>query len=317
MAGKKRKVSFYKISLERFNFIKETNNVKVDVLSNDELFQYFKKLHDNKMKSLTNNHRATTVSTASGDYVIEIIEFDNDNRYSYIKIGRQNPSNTVALRDTETLETEVVPMSKSQLLELFTYCLIDFKTGIISYIGVNGAPRISVIKSLFDDCFYEDENIEAKLASIMTDDILKTLTRKDIISKLTLTVSIPDDKILSEKIGLNMNDFDSLQNVKTRTVSYKLVASRNKNIFSSSGNLAKFIASITSKLGDNVLRLTANAKDYNENSQVYDLLHYNFTKTVVLEGINDNATANEQLFKDALLDTYRTNKNELLRYCKI
>lgn len=312
MAGTKRKVSFYKLSLEKSTLNKERNTVKVEVLSNEKLLQYFRKLYDEKTTKLRNGNKAINVSTSAGDYVVEIVEFDD--KHTYMKIGRQNPSDTVALRDTQTLETEIVPMRKSQLLELFTYCLLDFETGIISYIGINGAPRISAIRSLFDNCFYKEENVAAKLAAIMTDDILHTLIHKSIISKLTLTVAVPEDKILSD-IGVSENAFDSLQNIKTRTATYKIVAPRNKNIFASSSKLAELIASIKGKFGDSVLGLTANAKDYHENSQVYDLLHYNFTKTVTLD-TQDTAALNEQHFKDALLDTFNTYKEELLRYCR-
>lgn len=315
MANIKRKVSFYKLSLEKSTYLKGKNTVKIETLSKEKLIQYFKKLYDEKTIKLTNGNRAIHVNTSSGDYVIEIIEFNEEKKYSYLKIGRQNPSDTVALRDTKTLETEFVPMGENQLLELFTYCLLDFETGIISYIGINGAPRISAIRSLFYNCFYKDENIEAKLAAIMTDDILQTLIHKNIISKLTLTVAIPDDKILSDTIGLNEKDFDSLQNVKTRTASYKLVATRNKNIFESSSKLAELIASIKLKFGDKLLGLTANAKNYNESSQAYDLLHYNFTKTAIL-ATSDEEILSQKHFKEALYNTYNTNKDELLRYCK-
>ena len=314
MAGTKRKVSFYKLSLEKSTLIKERNTVQVEVLSNEKLLQYFRKLYDEKTTQLRNSNKAINVSTSAGDYVVEIVEFDD--KHTYMKIGRQNPSDTVALRDTQTLETEIVPMRESQLLELFTYCLLDFETGIISYIGINGAPRISAIRSLFDNCFYKEENVVAKLAAIMTDDILQTLVHKSIISKLTLTVAIPDDSILSDTLGLNESAFDSLRNVKTRTASYKLVATRNKNIFESSSKLAELIATIKERFGDRVQGLTANAKDAHESSQAYDLLHYSFTKTVVLNTKN-TAELNEQQFKDALHDTYTTYKDELLRYCQI
>lgn len=313
MAGTKRKVSFYKMTLEKTTLIVEKNTARVEELSNDNLFKYFKRIYEEKALTLKSDNKAITVKTSSGDYVVEFVEFND--KHTYMKIGRQNPSDMVALRDTETLETELVPMSESQLLELFTYCMLDFETGILSYIGINGAPRISAIRSLINNCFYEEESIEAKMAAIMTDDILQTLIHKNIISKLTLTVAVPDDKILSDTIGLSENDFDSLQNIKTRTATYKIVATRNKNIFASRSKLAELIASIKGKFGDSVLGLTANAKDYHESSQVYDLLHYNFTKTVALD-TQDTAALNEQHFKDALLDTYNTYKEELLRYCR-
>ena len=47
--------------------------------------------------------------------------------------------------------------------------------------------------------------------------------------------------------------------------------------------LVKTIEAIRSKYGDNIEALSASAKDDNEKSEEYDLLQYNFTKTVTFE----------------------------------
>ena len=241
---------------------------------------------------------------------------DNDfmDDRAFLKIGQQNPSNTVALRDRTTLETENVPMRESQLLELYTFCLIDFESGIVSYIGINGAPKISAVRNLFDQTLEPGENTSAHLAAIMTDDILQVLVRKHIISKVSVTVAVPEDQILSD-IGLDIENFDAIRNVRTKTATYILVGRRNKNIFTSSSKLAEMIAAIKIKFGDNLQGLTANAKDYNEKSQTYDLLQYNFTKTVVL-GREDEGLLTLDDFKDALVNTYDLYRTELLRYCR-
>ncbi|WP_444659097.1 hypothetical protein ACRQV7_00825 [Caproiciproducens sp. R2] len=310
MANQKRKVSFYYLSLEKQTFIKERNTTQIMPLSNEEIEEYFKKIYDKKMLELENGNKAVDVDTTYSNYVIEIIEYTD--HLAFAKIGQQNYANTVALRDKNTLETEDVPMSATQLLELYTFCLIDFETGIVSYIGINGAPRISAVRGLFDK-FLHEENVYAKLAAIMTNDILQTLVQKNIISKLSLTVAVPNDEVLSDTIGLSSNDFDALRNVKTRTATYKLVATRNKNIFQSSGKLAELIATIKNKFGNNLRGLTVNAKNLNESSQTYDLLQYNFTKTVTLGG-EDHSVLLEDDFKAALRNTYISNKDELLKY---
>ena len=116
-------------------------------------------------------------------------------------------------------------------------------------------------------------------------------------------------------IGLDIENFDAIRNVRTKTATYKLVGCRNKNIFTSSSKLAEMIAAIKIKFGDNLQGLTANAKDYNEKSQTYDLLQYNFTKTVVL-GREDEGLLILDDFKDALVNTYDLYRTELLRYCR-
>ena len=87
------------------------------------------------MRVLPNLHKVTDVALSDGNDYVEVLEYSE--HHAFIQIGQPNPSNTVMLRDKITLETENVPMKVTQLLELFTYCYIDFTTGIVSYISIS------------------------------------------------------------------------------------------------------------------------------------------------------------------------------------
>lgn len=311
MAKKTRKVSFYRLGLVQ-QIVVDKNTIRENHLQNNEIEEKFNLIYEEKAFALNGGGRAVTVSTNSNDYVVEILDYANHR--AFVKIGQQNPSNTVALRDMTTLETEAVPMKASQSLELYTFCLIDFETGIVSYIGINGAPKISAIRNLFNE-YLKEENVYASLAAIMTNDILQTLVSKKIISKLSLTVAVPEDHILRD-IGVDENTFDSLQHIKTSTATYNVVARRNRNVFRNSTTLGEWIASVKEKFGDNIKKMSANAKDYNEQSQTYDLMQYNFTKTVTLSD-GDSVFPTLEKYRDALEDTYNKYKAELVRYSRI
>lgn len=315
MANKTRKVSFYRLSLEKHIPIPKQRRPQITPLTNDEIETCFQQIYNNQMKALTNNHKAINIAVFSSQYVIEVMQYEH--HQAFLRIGQQNPSNTVALRDSATLETEEVPMKETQLLELFTFCLIDFETGIISYIGINGAPRISAIRTLFDQYLIKNESIHAVLAAIMTTDILQVVMRKKTIGKLSIVVSVPDDKILGD-IGVSEADFDrvSVQNIKTHTATYTLAAKRNRSIFSSGKNLAEIVASTKSKFGDDLKKMLANAKDDGEGSEPYDLLQYNFTKTVIFSQ-DDAAFLTFEDFQTVLVNVYTQNKNELIKYSRL
>ena len=243
MAGKSRKVSFYLLVLEKKEPIQGSRHKRFVPLKNDEIEEHFRNIYDNKMQSLSNGNKAISVNFSSGTDIVEVLDYTN--HCAFVKIGQQNPSNTVALRDQETLETEEVPMAENQLLELFTYCLIDFETGIISYISISGAPRVSTIRTLFDHYFLHTESIVTKLAAIMQDDIISKLASKKTISKLEVEVAVPSDQILSE-LGVNPNSYDALQNVRTRTATYEVVGHRNKSIFENQSGFMELIGDIKS-----------------------------------------------------------------------
>lgn len=113
MAGKSRKVSFYLLVLEKKESIQGSRHKRFVPLKNDEIEEHFRSIYDNKMQSLSNGNKAISVNFSSGTDIVEVLDYTN--HCAFVKIGQQNPSNTVALRDQETLETEEVPMAENQL----------------------------------------------------------------------------------------------------------------------------------------------------------------------------------------------------------
>lgn len=308
MAYLKRKVSFYLLSLDKLSDDKK----KTIFLSHEEIKARFNYIYSERMHPIANDRKALDVQIGSGFYVIEIIE--QRNNLVFAKIGKQNPADTVALRDQRTLESETIPMTETQALELFTYFLIDFDTGIISYIGIGGIPKISAIKGMFSNNLSE-EGISTRVSAIVSCDILHTIMQKNTISKIEFSIAVPNDEVLSNKIGLSLNDFDSISNVKSRTASFKLVAKRNKNIFHTNTRLVDLFNSTINQFGDRLIAYKVNAKDDGEPTQTYDLLEYHYTQVVPL-GVNDQITLSESDFQDALYKVYNANKQELLRYTR-
>ena len=299
MAGKSRKISFYRLSIEKSEPIPGTRTHRIINLTNEEIENNFKIIYENKMRALGNGHKVTDVAISDGNDFVEVLDYSE--HHAFLQIGQPNPANTVALRDKVTLETENVPMSANQLLEWFTYCYIDFTTCIVSYISISGAPRVSTLRNLFDNTFLHEGGMTTKLAAIMTRDVLETLVKKSTISKLTITVAVPEDQILSD-IGLNKPQFAEMKNVRTRTATYKIVGRRNKSLFKDSNLLEKAIEAIKTKFGGELKGLSANAKE-------------NFTKTVKFER-DDIETLAPNDFKKILVETYSANKFDLVRYSR-
>jgi hypothetical protein len=312
MSNIKRKVSFYRLSITKYIENHEQRKITKISLSNEDVEKTFENLLENMLK-IEGGRYAQEVRTSSNKYIIEIISYNK--HMVFAKIGMQNASNTVALRDQKTLESEKVPMRESQLLELYTYFLIDFSTGVLAYIGINGAPKISAIQSLFNSYYTDTDKYEARISSIITRDVLKTLTKKGTISKIEFSVAIPSDDILSEVMGVGEKAYDSIRNVKEGTITYKIVAPRNRNIFSSSDKLGELMDKVKSKHGDRLKGFRVNAKDAGEGIQTYDLLEYNFTKIVSL-GDGDYSKLTEEEFKVALTAIYKSNIEELLEYIR-
>lgn len=306
MASMHRKVSFYFLSQERTDESKKKHAV-----DNNGIEENFKGIYS-KMSVLKDNNRATKVMNSNVNFVVEVIEYNSEGHYAFIKIGQQNHANTASLRDQNTLEATSVPMSPTQKLELFTYCYIDFTTSIVSYISLNGAPRIGALRALLDQYLLKDFHISSSLSAIMSSDIIEMLQKKR-ISKLTVSVAVPSDDVLSTRIGVDRNTFDELQFIRKRNISYTLSAQRLKNMFNTPGVLGKVVARLKEQHGTDLKSLKVNAKGDGEDTQVYDLLQYSLTKKVAFD-VEDISLLTTTDFMNTLVNSYRATKPDLIRY---
>lgn len=306
MASMHRKVSFYFLSQERTDESK-----KKHAIDNNGIEENFKGIYS-KMSVLKDDNRATKVMNSNVNFVVEVIEYSSEGHYAFIKIGQQNHANTASLRDQNTLEATSVPMSPTQKLELFTYCYIDFTTSIVSYISLNGAPRIGTLRALFDQYLLRDFHISSSLSAIMSSDIIEMLQKKR-VSKLTVSVAVPSDDVLSARIGVDRSTFDELQFIKKRNISYTLSAQRLKNMFNTPGVLGKVVARLKEQHGTDLKSLKVNAKGDGEDSQVYDLLQHSLTKKVAFD-VEDISLLTTTDFMNTLVNSYRATKPDLIKY---
>lgn len=306
MASVQRKVSFYHLSQERTG-----DDKKKCAVSNTGIEANFLHIY-NQMSVLKNGHHAVKIMAGNVKIVAEVIQYLPNEHTAFIKIGHQNHANTTSLRDQNTLEATNVPMKPSQRLELFTYCYIDFTACIVSYISLNSAPRIGALRALFDHYLLNSFRTSTTFSAIMSSDIIDMIKRKR-ISKLTVSVAVPSDEILSQRIGVGRKAFNRLQNIRKVGYSYTLSARRFKNMFNSPDAVGELVAEIREEHGDELQALKVNAKGDGEDSQVYDLLQHSLTKKVIFD-VDDISVLTEKDFLSTISTCYRANKPDLVKY---
>ena len=253
MAPVQRKVSFYYLSQERTG--DDRKKYEADLPKIEANFQYIY----NKMNVLSNGHHAEKIEYNNINFVVEVIQYNTANHRAFVSIGYQNHANTTALRDQSTLELSAVPMAPSQKLELFTYCLIDFSTGVVSHISLTSAPRVGTLKAMFDHYLLKEFKTSSSLSAIMSSDIIDMIKNKR-ASKITVSVAVPNDEILRNRINVGRDAFDRLQNIKKAGYTYTLSAKRLRNIFNSPADVGEVVAAIKEEHGDELQALKVNAK---------------------------------------------------------
>ena len=270
--------------------------------------------YENMQATATGTHVISLKNEAvQSTYVFEVISVEN--HIAFLRIGRKNDTNTFGIRDMSSLEINSVPLAQNQHLEAYTYCLIDFSICVVAFLEVVGAPTFNSLSTFFG-AIDDGENYIAVLSAILNDDIIAKLNKKNVISKITISVAVPDDKVLADEIGLSMECFDSLENVKTRTATFKIVAPKNQNIFGSSGKLSAFLSKLKERFGNNICGINVNARNEGEKMQSFNLLNSMLTQTTYIGDNNGTVNYTMEDFKDALLNAYNQNKSEIIKYIR-
>jgi len=308
MPSVQRKVAFYHLTQERTG----DDRRKYAVLNTD-IEANFQQIY-NQMTVLENQCRAAQIMNGNVKVVVEVVQYDPNAHYAFVKIGHQHYANTTSLRDQTTLEATNVPMQPSQRLELYTYCYIDFTTCIVSYISMNSAPRISALRAMFNHSLLSTFKISSSFSAIMSADIIDMIKTKR-TSKLIVSVAVPSDDVLEESISVSKRAFDKLQNVKKIGYSYTVSAERLKNIFNSPEEVGEVVAAIKEEHGDNLHALKVTAKAEDEELQMYDLLKHSLTHKVTFD-VDDISLLTADDFFRSLTACYRSQKPDLLRYIR-
>lgn len=104
MASIQRKVAFYHLTQERTGDDRQKHTV-----SNADIEANFQHIY-NQMTVLENQRRAAKITSGNVKVVVEVVQYNPNEHFAFVKIGHQNHANTTSLRDQNTLEATNVPM---------------------------------------------------------------------------------------------------------------------------------------------------------------------------------------------------------------
>ena len=306
MIEKKRKIKFYFLSMEK--------RADGKVLSRTDLETKFQEVVKNEMIQIKNTERkAAKLDAQDNSYVIELMK--QKDHVGYLKLGIQNPASSVALRDKTTLEADDLSVDPLQELEIDTFGIIDFRTQIVSYVSMNGSPRVSVIKDWLNRICVP-KGYFVTLATIYSPDVLRALSRKKRITKLELDVALPADQEL-ENLGVSSRTFDNVGGRLTRTLSFVVKADRGKSLFEEPGKIKTAIDNIVGCAENDIINcFTAYGKDDDDSSpQSFNLLDYGATVNEKISASNYDRGDDDRKI-EIIYNAYNSKKEELISYVR-
>ena len=296
-----RKVLYYHLSQKQVS-----NDKKVPVALED-IARNFKDIYDS-MTDIGNGRRAKSFKLDNSKVVVEVIEYNPEEHFAFLRIGHQNHSATTALRDQESLKTQPIAMTENQRVEVYTCCYIDFSTCVVSYIGLVTAPRISALRALFNECLM-DRNIISTFSSIICPTVLDKIL-KGRISSIDVTVAVPNDDVLSRVIDVDRTIFDQLQDLQYFEYTWSIRSRRMKSMCKSPSAFSELLDEIKNlyanhPLGHTLTKFKLKATPKGESSQVIDLLQEHMTYKSAIN-VDFDASANRDNVLGALLNALKT-----------
>lgn len=188
-----KKVYFYSATLIDEN----KNEVSNQDLKNRIVDIIKKNGHDN------GNYRSLDISLPSEELhvVLDVFKFEEDRLFC--RLSKQKPNSSVIQRNYKTFKKEdVLPSGteKTNGIELYTFGVLEYKTGIFSIVSAQGAPRIKAVSNLFE-LYMKDFTLElTAIPNINGIDVFYNGNDPE-ISQIAIEIPLPDVATLENIFG--------------------------------------------------------------------------------------------------------------------
>ena len=144
-------------------------------------------------------------------YVADIFSFEENNLF--LRISSQKPSGGYLRRDYTTNEPVSVLEGVSEDkegIEVYTYALLDYETGIFSIVNQQSAPNYKIINNFF---YKYNANYIMEFLPIPNPDGISRIygAEEPKISQIEIEVSIPSAEALEQMFGWDAKDIIDIQ----------------------------------------------------------------------------------------------------------
>lgn len=313
MANKR--VHYYKIKLKRFlnnaDYTYELKKVLQNIFSN-----YCTIINNGVAKTLTLRYMNEDVS-------LDILQ--DEQNWCFGRVGKDKDPSYVIIRDNNTKDFEYVLNNKSLLkksLESCTYFLLNYQTGIISFIIGKDAPHVNVLTNIVNQY---DKNYTMFIENIINpESVNKLFTPGAMLSKVKFTFKTPNIEILKEA-GLNREQITALSNMDVGEIDI-IVKNRPHRYLTKNHKIISGLVNKMEKLPEKVksgVKFTGrtsktNSQDFsfNEENLIYNVEIVNEKKG---DGVRRKLTPDEMAIeiRKKLYTLYEDNIGDLIYLANI
>lgn len=277
--GDLKKVYFYKVSVTQRAYSEKMNYEEVRVKPSD-IYDSFKELFE-----LVEDDKDVVcpLELDPDKTIAEFITLTDTDVFG--RIGKEEDINYLRIRRIKDSQGENLKLDDDTYPEKCTYFYYNFKTGILSYISIGGAPRYSKFERILAQIMNK-KSYNVNIIAVINKDAIGAISKKSMINNLSVKVSIPCDEFLGlENLGLSKKDFADLNNVDYLSIELTLHGKRYRGITDQQKNknypLCIF-KKIKETAGNRIKHGVAKGFNPGEKTHEYDLIEDMVTNQIEL-----------------------------------
>lgn len=238
-------------------------------------------------------------------YVADIISYKGNNLF--MRVSSQKPSGGYLRRDYTTNVPEGVLEGASEEeegIEVYTYALLDYETGIFSIVNQQSAPGYKIINNFFTK--YND-NYFMEFKPIPNPDGISRIygAEEPRISQVEIEVPVPSAEVLERMFGWDARDILNIQGNSLKAT-MKLSSIDRKVITDTDSETKGLIDCIKSKvIGYNKAKVRAKASGLK--TREYSFFDENFSYPIEIPSYKIVADQRRYYSADDLIVIYRDN----------
>ncbi len=259
---------------------------------------------------IANSGTNTIDVTVVGDSLHTMLDvFEYSGERMFARASKQKPTGSVIGRNyTTSVPEQLLPgiPENERGIEIYTYLMLDYATGILSIVSAQGAPNENTLKNLFTR--YGNE-YEVELIPIPNLNGIETLYRMENteISTIELTIPVPDPVILEGVFG--REGVQLIQESATEDMQTSIVISsprkRGKITYSKEGTM-QVIDVIRARL-NKFVKAKVKAKSVTTKARDYSFFEEKFYYPIEVASYHMENNRRVYYTADELEDIYRQN----------
>lgn len=295
-----------------------------EVATNRDVTVSIKTIFENVFQhKCVENNGIKTMMLSEGKVSLDIL-FNTD-LYLFARVGRKKDSSDAIIRDNQTKKYEYVLAGEDLLnktLEICTYFLLDYTTGVVGFIIGKAAPSVQSLINIVNENY--DEYI-MKVDNIVSPESVRALMNPgSSIGKIKYKFRVPNVDILKH-VGLDREQITSLYNTDIYEVELVIKNQPRRNITEDDNKISDIInkfAALPQAIKDT---LAIHGKTRNSSSQDYSFDENEIVYSIdvpadkTVEGqkitLTVDEVANEIFIR--LRNIYNENKSALLSFANL